>query len=394
MKILGIDLSADETKESGICLLDDKLRAKTFSLFSNKEILELIEKVSPQIIAIDAPLTFPKGKKRAFREAEREILKLGLKILPLNWKSMKKLAKRGNFLFQILRRKFKVIEVFPHATKEILEFSSDFPALKREISKRLGVHFLNQNPTSHEIDAFFAAYTGYLFLKKKTRSLGKKREGQIVIPKREKKFLNVRIDLSKKVFLPREETQFWTKKAIKKVQKEKEGAKKIEILDIFAGSGCIGISLLKNLKNSFVDFVDVDPEAISQIKFNLKLNKISPRRYSIFHSNLFEKLEKKEYDFIFANPPYVAKERIFEVQERVKRLEPRISWYGGKEGIFFIKKFLTQAKNYLKKGGKIFLEIDPLQKDKISEILRKENYQEFRFFKDQFRKIRWVEITK
>lgn len=206
-----------------------------------------------------------------------------------------------------------------------------------------------------------------------------------------KKFLNCKIDLKKRIFIPRVETEFWVKKTIKKIKKSKQKIKKIKILDIFAGSGCIGISILKNLKNSFVDFVDIDKKAIEQIKINLNLNKIPKNRYKIYKSDLFEKIKEK-YNFIFANPPYVAKERIFEVQKSVKDYEPKISWYGGKEGLKYIKKFLKEAKKYLKKGGEIYLEFDPLQKQKIEMILIKENYKKFKFFKDQFKKWRYLKI--
>ncbi|MGB9598324.1 MAG: N5-glutamine methyltransferase family protein [Minisyncoccales bacterium] len=216
------------------------------------------------------------------------------------------------------------------------------------------------------------------------------------------KFLNCKIDLSKAVFQPRPETGFWLKKAILEMKGIKK--RRIDLLDIFSGSGCIGIAILKNVKNAFLDFLDIDPKAIEQIKINLKLNKISPERYRIFQSNLFEKIKKRicqsnkdsslAYDFILANPPYVAKERIFEVQDLVKKYEPKISWYGGKGGLKYIFPFLKEAKKYLKENGKIFLEIDPLQKGEIEKILKKENYSNFKFYKDQFKKIRYLKIKK
>jgi len=201
-------------------------------------------------------------------------------------------------------------------------------------------------------------------------------------------FLNCKIDLSKKVFIPRIETEFWLKKALKELPENRS----LVILDIFAGSGCIGIAILKNIKNSLVDFVDIDEKAITQIGINLRLNKIPRERYKIYKSNLFEKLKRKKYDFIFANPPYVAKERLNEVQESVKKFEPKISWYGGKKGLKYIKRFLKEAKNFLKKKGIIYLEIDPLQKEDIKKILEKGNYRKFKFFKDQFQKYRWAKI--
>ena len=204
------------------------------------------------------------------------------------------------------------------------------------------------------------------------------------------KFLNCRIDLKNRVFIPRIETEFWVKKAIREIKIAENSSPRI--LDMFAGSGCIGIAVLKNIKDSFVDFIDIDKKAVEQIKINLKLNKISKKRYKIYKSNLFEKLQDKKYDFIFANPPYVAKERLGEVEPAVLKYEPKKAFLAGKGGLFFIRGFLKEAKKFLKQNGVIYLEIDPQQKDDIENILGKQGYKKSRFFKDQFKKYRFVKI--
>ncbi|KPJ57229.1 hypothetical protein AMJ49_01295 [Parcubacteria bacterium DG_74_2] len=206
------------------------------------------------------------------------------------------------------------------------------------------------------------------------------------------KFLNCKIDLSKKVFKPRIETEYWVKKAIEELKQQATRGKQQEILDIFAGTGCIGIAILKNLKNSKVDFVDISSKAISQIKINLKLNKIDKGRYKIYQSNLFEKLKRKKHDFIFANPPYVALDRIWQVQKEVLKKEPAEALFAGRDGMKWIKRFLSLAKKYLKKNGKIFIEFDPLQKAEIKKILEKGKLK-FEFKKDQFKKYRWLKIS-
>ena len=204
------------------------------------------------------------------------------------------------------------------------------------------------------------------------------------------KFLNCKINLSRKVFQPRIETEFWVKKAIKDVgMLECSNVGMLEVLDIFAGSGCIGIAVLKNIENSMVDFSDISKEALEQIKINLKLNKIPKSRFKIYHSNFFEKLKEKKYDVIFANPPYVALDRIKEVQKEVLEKEPKIALFAGEDGMDFIEKFLKEVKNHLKPGGIFYLEFDPLQKRKIEEIMRRERF-EFSFHKDQFKKFRWL----
>ena len=207
------------------------------------------------------------------------------------------------------------------------------------------------------------------------------------------KFLNCKIDLRNRVFIPRIETEFWVARAIKTIRTSNIEHRTLKVLDIFAGSGCIGISILKNVKNLLVDFADIDKKAIEQIKINLKLNKIPSQRYRIYQSNLFEKIKNKNYNYIFANPPYVAKERIKDVQLSVLKYEPKTSFLAGKKGFFYIKKFLKEAKRFMKPGGIIYLEFDPEQKNDILDILKKENYKNFRFFKDQFKKWRFAKVN-
>jgi len=406
MKILGLDLAGSEKRKTGVAILNEKLEARSFILFKDKEILDLVEKERPDLICIDAPLSLPKGRKSLkkksrihFRKCDRELQRLQIKFFPITLGPMRKLTERGIKLRKILEKKYKVIEVYPGATQDILNIkrkNEGIEKLKKGLEK-LKIKILNKNPNGDELDAITAAYTGWLHLRKKTISVGEKREGQIVLPKIPSILVgNCLIDLRKRVFLPRSETKFWIKKALKdcKFQIASYKLKRPKFLDIFAGSGFIGVFILKKIKNSHVDFIDLDRHAIEQIKINLRLNKIPKKRYRVFLSDLFEKIKKNtKYHFIFANPPYVAKERLFEVQDSVKE-EPKISWYGGKGGLKYIKKFLSKAKTYLADEGLIFLEIDPFQKKEVEEILRKNKYEKWHFFEDQFGKIRWLKIEK
>ncbi|MFA5207859.1 MAG: HemK family protein methyltransferase [Candidatus Paceibacterota bacterium] len=201
-----------------------------------------------------------------------------------------------------------------------------------------------------------------------------------------KDFLGVKIDLSKRPLIPREETEYWVSIALKEI---KEGS---ECLDLFAGSGCIGISILKNIKDSFCDFGEKEDLFLEQIKINLDLNDINKERYSLIKTDVFSNIEKK-YDYILANPPYVAESRIDEVGEDVKMFEPAIALYGGADGMEYIKLFLNEAVNHLKDNGIIYLEFDSEQKEWIEEIV-KDKYSKFEFLKDQFNKYRFVKIEK
>ncbi|PJC47795.1 MAG: hypothetical protein CO034_01315 [Parcubacteria group bacterium CG_4_9_14_0_2_um_filter_35_11] len=247
------------------------------------------------------------------------------------------------------------------------------------------------------------------------------------------KFLNIKINLSQFYVLPRAETKFWVKKVIKEIKQttnnrrlttnnkqqalqspvlekqlppmaEKErqkpkvsgvGVGGLLVFDLFSGTGFIGIAILKDCPEFCrrVDFGDIDKKALQQIKINLKLNKISLKRVKIIQTDIFSGIKGK-YDLILANPPYVAKERLGEVQLSVKKYEPKTAWYGKKGGLFYIEKFLSKAKNFLKENGIIYLEIDTQQKKYIENLLRRYEYPKFTFGKDQFGKYRWVKIIK
>jgi predicted nuclease with RNAse H fold len=192
MKILGIDLAGSKKRKTGICILNEKLIANSFFVFEDKEILNLIEKEKPDLIAVDAPLSLPKGRKSLkrkskihFRECDRELWKFGIKFFPITLGPMRKLTERGIRLKKILGKKYKVIEVYPGATQDILKIprkQKGLKKLKRGLEK-LGVKILKENPNGDELDAITSAFTGFLYLKGKYIAIGDKKEGQIILPK-------------------------------------------------------------------------------------------------------------------------------------------------------------------------------------------------------------------
>jgi predicted nuclease with RNAse H fold len=203
MKILGIDLAGSKRRRTGICILDEKLRAKCLSLFKDKEILDLIEKEKPNLIAIDAPLSLPKGRKSLkrpptkksggghFRECDRELWKFGIKFFPITLGPMRKLTARGIKLRKILERKYKVIEVYPGATQDILKISRKQKGLKKlkKGLEKLGIKILKKNPNGDELDAITSAFTGFLYLRGKYIAIGDEKEGQIILPQKARWFL-------------------------------------------------------------------------------------------------------------------------------------------------------------------------------------------------------------
>ena len=108
--------------------------------------------------------------------------------------------------------------------------------------------------------------------------------------------------------------------------------------------------------------MDIDREAIKQTRINLAKNRISSKRYRIYHCDMFFSIRNKKYDFILANPPYVALKRIKEVDKEVLKNEPRRALFAGEDGLLFIKKLLNETDKHLKCSGYLFMELDPLQR--------------------------------
>ena len=192
MIIVGIDLAGSEKRNTGICILNEKLEAKCFIVHKDEEILEMAERFKPDLIAIDAPLSLPKGRKSLekkekvhFRECDRKLLELGIKFFPITLGPMRTLTKRGIKLRKLLEKMgYRVIEVYPGATQDILKIPRKNVSLSglRNGLNKLGIKIENRNVSHDELDAITAAYTGYLYLKKMAIGLGDKEEGEIIVP--------------------------------------------------------------------------------------------------------------------------------------------------------------------------------------------------------------------
>ncbi|MBI2098682.1 MAG: methyltransferase [Candidatus Wildermuthbacteria bacterium] len=254
-------------------------------------------------------------------------------------------------------------------------------------------------------------------------------------------FLGCKIDLSQRPLIPRSETEYWTEKAIREMQtvasramqfssrltplsewtlasrKIASSSRQIRILDIFAGSGCIGIAVLKHIPWAQVDFAEKEEKFLKQIEVNAKLNGVAPSRYRLIQSDIFSSLGETRphfvrhhdprparisfrrvsprnfYDYILANPPYVAESKRKHVQKSVLEQEPLSAVFGGKDGLFYIRKFLREVKNYLVPGGVVYLEFDSPQKTEVIKLAKAAGAKEVKAFKDQFGKWRYARIV-
>jgi release factor glutamine methyltransferase len=201
-------------------------------------------------------------------------------------------------------------------------------------------------------------------------------------------FLGCKIDLSCRPLIPRPETEYWVSNVVSSL-KLKASSKEVKVLDIFSGSGCIGIAILEHIKKAKVTFAEKNKKYIKQIKINLKINKINSKRYKVVQSDVFKNIRGK-FDYIFANPPYISQKRIHKIQKSVLNYEPQMALLGGADGLLYIRKFLAEAKNFLNPEGKIYMEFDSIQKNAIEKLLKKYGYNSSQFHKDQYGKARYV----
>ena len=205
-------------------------------------------------------------------------------------------------------------------------------------------------------------------------------------------FLGCTIGLSLRPLIPRPETEHWTALAIREL-----GAsfadRPIRCLDLFSGSGCIGIAVLKHVPNASVDFADIDPAAVEQIKINLDKNGIDPSRYHIYASDIFAGIPAGAvYDVILANPPYIAYEdKYTQVQRSVFDHEPHRALFAHDQGLALIARFLEHARACLAPHGRLWMEHDDAQVEAVTRLLEAGSFKESEFKKDQFGLWRWVE---
>ncbi|MDU7649683.1 MAG: peptide chain release factor N(5)-glutamine methyltransferase [Anaerococcus vaginalis] len=185
-------------------------------------------------------------------------------------------------------------------------------------------------------------------------------------------FYGLDLLVDKRALIPRYETEILVDLIINDNSNNKK------ILDIGTGSGAISLALSKNLKDSKIIGVDISKNAIdlaNENKIKLNINNVEFKESDIF-SNIDEK-----FDIIVSNPPYINKED-FEKLDNKLYYEPQKALYGGEDGLYFYKKIIKNAKNFLNRNGKIYLEIGYDQKDSISNLLEEYGYKQIKSYKD------------
>ena len=191
----------------------------------------------------------------------------------------------------------------------------------------------------------------------------------------EKEFWGKKFRVSRSTLIPRPETELLVDYLIK-IFKEK----KISILDIGTGTGCIILSLLNNLNYCSGLGIDISSHAIKVAKENSVKFRLGNRIK--FLNKSFVNIFNQKFDLIVSNPPYIEKKDLKNLCEDIKRYEPRIALDGGNDGLDLIKKVIYKSKNILKIKGTLALEIGNEQIKKVSKILLNNNFRIKHVIKD------------
>ena len=168
------------------------------------------------------------------------------------------------------------------------------------------------------------------------------------------------INVNKNVLIPRFETELLVDKLIKRCKDK--FFKKIDILDLCTGSGCIAITLDKEI-DSNVDAIDISYDALDVALENKKKNKTN---VNFFESDIFSNVNKK-YDVIVSNPPYISYDE--EIMDIVRNNEPHIALYAIDDGLYFYKEIIRDMSNYLKDNFIVAFEIGEKQSGLIVDII-------------------------
>ena len=202
-----------------------------------------------------------------------------------------------------------------------------------------------------------------------------------------KEFWSEDFMVNQSTLIPRPETELLLYKVVNFFKN-----KRINILDIGTGSGCILLSILKELNLSRGIGIDVSARAIQIAKANSeKLNLSCRSKFRVFDIDEFN---MGKYDLVISNPPYIALKDMKNLSKDIINYEPLIALEGGLDGLDLIKKVIYKSISLLKKNGLLVIEIGNNQYLKVSALFRRYGFREMSKVCDYNRNVRCIIGTK
>ena len=203
---------------------------------------------------------------------------------------------------------------------------------------------------------------------------------------KEKEFWSKNFIVNRNTLIPRPETELMVEEIVKIFKN-----RNIFVLDMGTGTGCILLSIISELKNAKGIGVDVSNKAIKIANQNLNKHKLS-HKIKFIRKSLSE-IYNHKFDLVVSNPPYIITKDMKNLDDDVKRFEPKLALDGGNDGLDVIKKVIYKSKSTLKINGLLALEIGNEQYKKVSKILKRNNFKIKYLIKDYQVNIRCILST-
>ena len=197
-------------------------------------------------------------------------------------------------------------------------------------------------------------------------------------------FFGMQLTVDERVLIPRAETE----ELVELILAENPETN-LSVLDIGTGSGAIALALAKNRPDWSVTAVDISQDALDLATENANVQNL---QIFLKKSDCFTEISEK-YDIIVSNPPYISHKDESEVGLNVLYSEPHLALFADEDGLAIYRRIAEDAKDYLKDGGKIYLEIGYKQGQSVPEFFRKHlPKKRVRTLKDQFGQDRMVAV--
>ena len=183
-------------------------------------------------------------------------------------------------------------------------------------------------------------------------------------------FYDRKFKVTRDVLSPRMETEELIYKVLEYIKKSKKDS--FRILDLCTGSGIIAITLKKEIVEKYTEIVasDISEKALSIAIENANNNNAN---ITFIKSDLFDNISGK-FDLIISNPPYISYKDKITIKDSVLNYDPHLALFAEEDGIYFYRKIIENANQYLENDGTIFLEIGYDQKEKILELGKSNNF--------------------
>jgi release factor glutamine methyltransferase len=174
--------------------------------------------------------------------------------------------------------------------------------------------------------------------------------------------------VSPAVLIPRPETEHVVETVLELV-KELKPVATLKLVDVGTGSGAIALALAIELPRAEIHACDISDDALEMARLNAARLGLE-QRITFRKSDLLSAYAGEVFDFVVSNPPYVGESEMDKVQKQVREFEPKIAVFSGEEGMDIYRRLIPEAREALKPGGMLVVEIGFSSEQKVRELLQ------------------------